>query len=87
MPKAEVSNVRAVKRRLQKLHGLPSRFRQRLIFQGTILDDDDDKLESSLDLVLVLQPFSIASQTQADELVAAAEDGSVDKAGLTWNMH
>ena len=43
--------------------------------------DDYDILDTSLDLDLVLQPFSGACQTQLGELLAAARDGSVAKAG------
>ena len=55
LPVAEVSNVRNLKRRLHQLHGLPPRFRQRLLLQGANLDDDDI-FDSPLDLDLVLQP-------------------------------
>ena len=41
-----------------------------------------DSPPRDLDLDLVLQPFSSASQTQANDLVAAAGDGSVEKVGI-----
>ena len=45
--------MREVKQRLHRLHGLPPRFRQRLILQGSTLDDAE-VLASSLDLELVV---------------------------------
>ena len=81
MPVEEVSCVREAKRRLHHVHGLPPRFRQRLILHGTNLDDADE-LCAPLDLHLVLQAFADTSQAQANDLVAAARDGSVDKAGV-----
>ena len=82
MPVEEVSSVREVKRRLHKLHGLPPRFRQRLMVQGSSLKlDDADKLESPMDLALVVVPFSSPSPTQAEDLVEAAGNGSTKEAG------
>ena len=80
LPVEEVSNVLELKRRLHQLHGLPPRFRQRLLLQGANLDDAHT-FDSPLDLDLVLQPFSSVCQTQLDELLPAARDGSVGKAG------
>ena len=85
LPVEEMGNVRDVKRRLHQLHGLPPRFRQRLLFQGADLDDADE-LESPRDLDLVLQTFWDASQTQAHDLVAAARDGSADTVGFSGMM-
>ena len=84
MPVEEVSCVREVKRRLHQLHGLPPRFRQRLILQGTNLDDAYE-LDSPLELDLLLQPFSDTSRTRVNELVAAARNGLVDEAGV-WKQ-
>ena len=81
IPVEEVSTVQELKRRLHQLHGLPPRFRQRLLCQGSMMDDAD-KLDSSLDLELVLCPFSGASLTQREELITAAGDGSVPEAGV-----
>ena len=39
MPAVELSDVRTLKQQLNWLHGLPSRFRQRLFLCGTPLDD------------------------------------------------
>ena len=47
MPAKQASSVRGVKRRLQEVHGLPPRFRQRLIFGGASLADDDKLLASA----------------------------------------
>ena len=42
--------------------------------------DDSAKLDSPMDLDLVLLAYSAGSQTQADELVTAANDGSTTEA-------
>ena len=81
MPVEQVSSVKEVKRRLHQLHGLPPRFRQRLILHGTNLDDAD-MLDTPLDLEIVLQDFAIASQAQECELVAAATNGSLEEADV-----
>ena len=49
IPLAELSDVRALKQRLHRQHGLPPRFRQRLLQEGSTLDDDV-KLDSVMDL-------------------------------------
>ncbi|CAE7557663.1 unnamed protein product [Symbiodinium natans] len=79
IPLEEVGSVKEVKQRLHQLHGLPPRFRQKLLLQGACLGDADE-LHSTFELDLVLQSFCDASQTQVSDLVAACEDGSVDKA-------
>ena len=81
IPVEEVRSVKEVKQRLHKQHGLPPRFRQRLVLEGADLEDEDI-LDCPLDLVLVLQSFCSVSQTQVEELVAAAENGSVEEAGV-----
>ena len=80
MPVKEVTSVRELKQRLHHLCGLPPRFRQRLILQGTALDDTS-KLDLPVDLELVVLSSSSPSQTEVDELIAAAKNGSADKAG------
>ena len=83
IPVEEVSSVRALKRRLQQLHGLPPMFRQRLLLQGSSKKlDDDDKVDLPMDLELVVLNLCSTSLAQADEFVAASKKGSVDKAGL-----
>ena len=84
MPVEEVGSVREVKQRLHQLHGLPPRFRQRLIFQGTNLDDAD-KLDSPLDLILVVLSYSSPSQTEGKELTDATKNGSLEKAGVQYD--
>ena len=78
IPVEEVGSVRDVKQRLHRLHGFPPRFRQRLILQGSNLDDAEI-LDSPRDLELLVLP--VVSQTQAGDLADAARDGSVEKAG------
>ena len=83
MPVEEVSSVRDVKRRLQGLHGLPPRFRQRLLLQGSNRKlDDADEVASPLDLQLVVLSFSSPSPTQVDQLMAASSWGSVREADV-----
>ena len=82
LPVHEVSTVRDVKRRLHRLHGLPPRFRQRLLRLGASLDDADAVDSLDLDMELVVLNFCSASQAQLDELIAAAREGSVEKAGV-----
>ena len=81
IPVGEVIDVRAMKQRLNALHGLPNRFRQRLICQGSPLDDSAT-LSSPADLELVLLPHSDATETQVVELVTAAAKGSTTEASF-----
>ena len=71
VPVAEIGDVRTLKRRLQKAHGFP-RFRQRLLCDGSILDDAA-LLDSPVHLHLVVLPYPEPhiAQESADELVAA----------------
>ena len=55
---------------------MPTRFRRRFLLRGEILEDSAT-LESPMDLNLVFVPLADVSQMQADDLVAAAERGSV----------
>ena len=83
IPVEEVSSVGDVKRRLQELHGLPRRFRQRLLLQGSNRNlDDADELHFPQDLELVVLSFSSPSPAQVDEIVAAARNGSVKEADV-----
>ena len=79
IPVGEVIDVRAMKQRLNALHGLPNRFRQRLFLGGSPLDDSA-ALSSPADLELVLLTHADATQTQVDELVTAAANGSTTEA-------
>ncbi|CAE7942703.1 unnamed protein product [Symbiodinium sp. KB8] len=74
LPLTELSDVKALKRRLHQHHGLPPRFRQRLFNNGEILDDDF-QLDSAMDLQVLIVSFCDASQDQRRELCAAAMDG------------
>ena len=56
-------------------------FQQRLIHQGTRLEDAE-KIDSGLDLVLILEDFCDGSEARAHQLAAAAKNGSVDKVGV-----
>ena len=81
VPLEEASSVREVKRLLHQAHGLPPRFQQRLVLNGARLDDAD-KLDSQVDLELVVVSYSSASRAEANELIEAARNGSVNKAGF-----
>ena len=83
IPVVELSDVMALKQQLHRRHGLPTRFRQRL-FHGGILLPDAAKLDKPQDLDLVLLPYVAASQSRADELMSAAENGFVVEARLPW---
>eukprot|EP00439_Symbiodinium_sp_Y106_P004228 s195_g1.t1 len=74
IPVMELSDVMALKQQLHRLHGLPTRFRQRL-FHGSNLLEDAAKLDSPLDLDLVLLPYVAAPQSGVDELATAAKNG------------
>ncbi|CAE7033649.1 KIDINS220 [Symbiodinium sp. CCMP2592] len=69
----EVANVRALKLVLNKEHGFPPRFRQRLFLRGDLLEDDFE-LATSTDMVLELLvlDFANVSSQQVEELIRAA---------------
>ncbi|CAE7876403.1 ANKRD50 [Symbiodinium sp. KB8] len=75
IPVEEVHDVKGLKQHLTQLHGLPPRFRQRVFFHGEILEEDV-KLDSSMNLDLVVLTFSDVSEGQAEKLAAAASQGS-----------
>ena len=77
IPVEELSDVAALKRRLNQAHGLPPRFRQRLLFQGNPLDDAT-KLSSPMNLEIVLLTFVGASQNLGDEMNPKRVYGSYD---------
>ncbi|CAE7204087.1 ANKRD50 [Symbiodinium sp. CCMP2592] len=82
IPAEKVDDVRALKLLLHSEHGLPPRFRQRLVYLNSVSDgvlDDFVKLDSPMDLQLVLIPYVQSSQTDADKLAAAAADGSLSE--------
>ena len=57
---SNLSDVKALKQRLHEQHGLPPRFRQRLLYEGKTLDDAD-KLNSVLDRQVVAAAAALAS--------------------------
>ena len=71
-------NTRTLKQQLQKLPGIPPRFRQRLLHQGSSLEDGAF-LDSAIDLQLLLLTFIGPCQKQADELTLAAETGALER--------
>ncbi|CAE7296544.1 Ankrd17 [Symbiodinium sp. CCMP2592] len=75
LPVEEQSDVRSLKRHLQQFHGLP-RFRQRLLCNGSSLDDDA-RLVAPVDLQIVLLPFCHSAQEQVEELIDLAKRGSL----------
>ena len=79
IPLAELSDVRALKQRLHRQHGLPPRFRQRLLQEGNTVDDAM-KLDAPIDLQVVAMAFSDPSDEQKSELCHAIDENSVDKA-------
>ena len=80
LPLTELSDVKALKHRLHQQHGLPPRFRQRLLHDGHTLDDAV-KLDTAMDLQVLIVAFSEFSEDQQQELYVAASDGNVAKAG------
>ena len=80
LPLAELSDVKVLKQRLHQQHGLPPRFRQRLLHEGNPLDDGV-KLDTAMDLQAVILPLSETSELQQKELCQAASDGNVAQAG------
>ena len=87
IPQEELSDVKALKQHLNRLHGFPLRFRQKL-FRGSSLNtlDDTAKLDCETELDLVLLTYAAASQAEADLLVTAAENGSKAEVRLFSNM-
>ena len=83
MPVEELSDVKALKQQLNRAHGLPTRFRQRLFLCGSPLDDSAP-LNSPMELELVLLSYSATSQTQAEaeELATASASGSMTEVRL-----
>eukprot|EP00439_Symbiodinium_sp_Y106_P055112 s173_g7.t1 len=80
LPLAELSDVKALKQRLHQQNGLPPRFRQKLLHEGTVLDD-------AVKLASVMEPQVLAA-TSPDAVareprqLAAAEHPSVAEDGL-----
>ena len=74
----ELSDVKELKLHLHQLHGLPTRFRQRLLRGGNPMDDSV-ALDSPMDLDLVLLTYSAALPSQAAKLVQYAHLGSASQ--------
>ena len=67
-----ILDVRALKRRLNQLYGLPPRFRQRLLLHGTCFEDSAT-LHPGMELELVMLPFIFnPSPDEMQEFTAAA---------------
>ena len=79
IPLEELSDVKALKQQLHRMHGLPSRFRQRLFCAGDAVDDSII-LDSPMELELVLLAYFATSEGQASELVTLAANGSTSEA-------
>ncbi|CAE7305917.1 ANKRD50 [Symbiodinium natans] len=85
LPLAELSDVKALKQRLHQEHGLPPRFRQRLLQDGHPLDDAVKLLarletdETAMDLQILIVAFSEVSEEQRQELNNAAWFGNAAK--------
>ena len=68
VPLDGIHDVRSLKRHLNQLRGFPLGFRQRLLLNGETLEDAV-KLDSPLNLDLVLVQFVDASEEQVQELI------------------
>eukprot|EP00439_Symbiodinium_sp_Y106_P031928 s195_g3.t2 len=74
IPVEQIHDVRGLKQCLNQLHGFPPRFQQRIRLHGESLKDSV-KLDSAMDLEIVLLSFVDVPQQQADDLAAAASQG------------
>ena len=74
---------KALKRRLHQQHGLPPRFRQRLLHEGNALDDAVtlDSLAAVMDPEVVATSSSEASE-KSGELAVACKRGSAGEGAL-----
>ena len=79
-----VWDVMELKQHLNQLHGLPQRFRQRLVLQGQILEDTAT-LHPGMELELVVLAFiPNRSPDEVQKFTAAAHGGDFRKVrGLT----
>ena len=75
-PVSQLSDVKALKQRLHRQHGLPPRFRQRLLYESNVLNDAI-KLESVLDLQAAATMTSEGCDDEQRHLAAATKHGSV----------
>ena len=74
----DLNDIRGLKQLLNQRHGIPLRFRQRLLFREEILEDTA-MLHAPMDLHLVLLPLADITQDQANKVVAAARNGTIVK--------
>ena len=65
----ELSDVKELKLHLHQLHGLPTRFRQRLLRGGNPMDDSV-ALDSPMDLDLVLLTYSAEAAESSSQSCA-----------------
>ena len=73
------SDVRALRRRLNQWHGLPPRFRQRLLLHGKCLEDAAT-LHPGMELELVILAFiPNPSPDEVKDFTAVALAGDFDK--------
>ena len=79
IPVDELSDVRALKTCLQPLCGAP-RFRQRILYNSSILADTEVLREPLQKVQLILLPFEATTQLQVDELRSAARNGNAMEA-------
>ena len=75
IPVDEIYDVGGLKRHLYQVRGFPLGFRQRFLLHGERLEDAF-KLDTPMDLDVVLLPFAEVSQRQVHDLVEAAGHGS-----------
>ncbi|CAE7226718.1 ANKHD1, partial [Symbiodinium sp. CCMP2456] len=80
VPVEEVTNVRALKLVLNKQHGFPPRFRQRLFLQSDLLEDAFE-LATSTDMLLefVVLDFVDVSLRQVKALIRAAKSAKLSE--------
>ncbi|OLQ11111.1 Ankyrin repeat domain-containing protein 50 [Symbiodinium microadriaticum] len=76
LPLTELSDVKALKQRLHQQHGMPPRFRQRLLHDGSTLGDDV-KLETAMDLQILIVDFDKAAEVLRLDLYDAAGLGNL----------
>ena len=72
----KLSDVKSLKQHLNQVQGVGPRFRQRLLRQGESLKETA-MLDSAVDPYLVVLPVADVSQSQVENMVAAAGWGSV----------
>ena len=81
-----VHDVRALKRRLNQLYGLPPRFGQRLLLHGKCLEDTAT-LHPGMELELVILAFiPDPSPDEVQKFTAAAGAGDFDKVRMLQVM-